>query len=637
MSYRFSIAWALIAAFLGSPIHAEDWPMFGRDQSRNAVSPEKNPPVWWQVETRDRDGNFRKPNKNVRWSAVLTHRAHHDGRTYGDPIVIDGTVWIGTNNEGSDGKGDAAVLVCLDQKTGKVLYRYVSPRLEPFAGQDWPNKSLACSPLIEGDRMWFTTNRCEVVCLDIGPLKKRQGEPRALWKVDMRADLAVCPRASLVDYRLCSLAADPDRLYAITGHGVDGDGKVAAPEAPSLVCFDKLTGKVIWKDNSPGKDILFSQYASPTVIQINGQTQVVAPQGDGWVRSFEGATGKLLWKFDTNPPDAEYDPHEGPEKRTRNYLPASAVFHENRLYIGNGQEPESYSGPACLYCIDPTRSGDISPHVPDGPGKGKPNPNSGMIWKYGGVDPKTEKHIFDRTVSNVAIHRGLVIAADMAGTVHCLDARSGKPYWVHETQVGFLGFLGSPLIVDGKIYVGDCEGSVWILELAKEKKVLDRIEMDREVNCSPVFANGVLYVATNSTLYAIAGKEKKRTLRPVVASDPKVTQKWLADLDSNEFEVRKKAQDELIALGEGIIPALKEALAKKPALEVSRRLEGILEEFTRPTPDYLEMIDALHALERIGTDEARRQLESLARGFPDARQTLEAQNALQRLAERAAK
>lgn len=355
--------------------------------------------------------------------------------------------------------------------------------------------------------MWFTTNRCEVVCLDIGPLKKRQGNPREVWKVDMRKDLAVSPRGSLLDYRLCSIASYKSLIYVITGNGVgsgDDFGKVVSPDAPSLVCLDKASGKVVWKDNSPGKDILFSQYASPTVIEVKGQAQVVAPQGDGWVRSFDATTGKLLWKFDTNPPDAKYDLTK-PGESTRNYLPATAVFHENLLYIGNGREPEQYSGPAWLYCIDPTRTGDISPYFSDGPGKSKPNPNSGMIWKFGGVDDRTKDNIFGRTVSNVAIDKGLVVASSLDGFIHCLDAQTGRQYWMQDVR-GML--FGSPLIVDGKIYAGTDE-MVWIFELANEKKVLGRIATDWPVRCSPVFANGVLYMATNTTLFAVAGNETK--------------------------------------------------------------------------------------------------------------------------------
>ena len=77
-----------------------------------------------------------------------------------------------------------------------------------------------------------------------------------------------------------SAAAYKDLVYFVTGNGVDEThSKVPAPDAPSLVCFDKNTGKLVWKDNSPGKEILAYQIYSPLVAEVKGRAQVIAPQG----------------------------------------------------------------------------------------------------------------------------------------------------------------------------------------------------------------------------------------------------------------------------------------------------------------------------------------------------------------------
>ena len=59
---------------------------------------------------------------------------------------------------------------------------------------------------------------------------------------------------------------------------------------------------------------------------------------------------------------------------------------------------------------------------------------------------------------------------------------------------------------DGKIYVGDEDGELCVFELAREKKLLFTSAFDGPVYSSPIFANGVLYVATGETLYAIQEK-----------------------------------------------------------------------------------------------------------------------------------
>src|SRR5262249_34999881 len=122
MLSRLPITCLLIALLFGCQVRAEDWPMFGRNQTRNAVSPEKNSPTWWEVPEWDRKGKMVSPGKNIHWFAEL-NRGGGWGSTYGDPIVLDGLVWIGTSRLDEKDARDAAALVCLDEKSGKLLYR----------------------------------------------------------------------------------------------------------------------------------------------------------------------------------------------------------------------------------------------------------------------------------------------------------------------------------------------------------------------------------------------------------------------------------------------------------------------------------------------------------------------------------
>jgi hypothetical protein len=165
----------------GVPASGSDWPMFGRDATRNAVSTERNPPTHWQIEERE-NGFLVRPAWNIKWAARL------GSSTFASPVVAGGLVWIGANNDQPRDpkiKDDAAVLMCFRESDGKFLWQGVSPRLAN-TNLDASNSGLNCAPLVEGDHLWFVTNRCEVVCLDIGPLRAGKGVPRQLWKRDMR-------------------------------------------------------------------------------------------------------------------------------------------------------------------------------------------------------------------------------------------------------------------------------------------------------------------------------------------------------------------------------------------------------------------------------------------------------------------
>jgi outer membrane protein assembly factor BamB len=317
-------------------------------------------------------------------------------------------------------------------------------------------------------------------------LRRAEGLAKPAWRLDT-TDLGVYPAVDIMGGKgMCSIGATyRDFIYVITGNGVDWSrSNIPAPDAPALVCLNKNTGDVVWEDNSSGTNILFGEFASPLIIEAGGIAQVIAPQGDGWVRSFEPKTGKLLWKFDINPKAAR-------QRDDRNFFLNSPVFHEGRVYIAGGRGVEAGEGSGRLVCLDPTKRGDLSLELEDRPRSGKPNLDSGAVWHF---------DEFGRTLSNVAIHDGLLIAVDFGGYVYCLDAVTGSKHWKHEMRAHV---WGSPLIVDGKVYVGDEDGDVCVFELAREKKLLFTAAFEASVYSSPIFANGVLYIATNEKLYAI--------------------------------------------------------------------------------------------------------------------------------------
>src|SRR5262249_44626281 len=99
-------------------------------------------------------------------------------------------------------------------------------------------------------------------------------------------------------------------LFVPTGNGVavdhPGAAQVRVPNAPSLVCFNKVTGAVVWQDRSPGPEGYGGNHASPLVVEVGDQARIVHPQADGWVRAFDTTTGALIWKFDVNYKGAQW-------------------------------------------------------------------------------------------------------------------------------------------------------------------------------------------------------------------------------------------------------------------------------------------------------------------------------------------
>jgi outer membrane protein assembly factor BamB len=536
--HRLAVLFMLLA---GLPAAADDWPMFGRDQIRNAVTPEKGAPVDWQRAQPGAGGQAAKEARNIKWSAQL------GTMSIGGPVVAGGLVWVGTNNNHPRDpmvSKDAAVLMCFRESDGKFLWQYLSPRL-PERYQDGPEHSMGSTPLVEGDRLWVITNRCEALCLDVGPLKRGEGLPKELWKIDMRKQFGVQPHSGIMG---CGFAPAPaagaQRLFVVTGNGVDDSHKnIPAPQAPSVVCFDKDTGKALWQDASPGTNIMRSQRSSPLVIALGGRTQVVVGQGDGWLRSFDSGTGRLTWKCDLNPKGARYKPLGVRPHGDKNYIMATPVLYEGRVYIAPGQDPDHGEGPSAIYCIDPAGEGDVSQELDDGRGKGKPNPNSRVVWRYGGpAGPLAAQlgrdELFNRTQANCTVHDGLVYACDIAGYLHCLDARTGRSYWWHD--LGAVTWC-APLWADGKVYMPTEDGDVFIFGHGKEKKLLKTVKLDESIDATPVYANGTLYVMTYGTLYAIEGAKPRRK-RPGVGFVPTPH-----DVVAKMLELARVTKDDVVA------------------------------------------------------------------------------------------
>jgi len=124
---------------------ADDWPQFGRDWTRNAVSLERRPPLDWHIGIPLADDPRQRipgSSRNIKWSAPL------GAITFGDPVVADGLIWVGTSNTGlrDIDKLDAGVLACFRESDGKLLYRYDSPGLPKTSIHEWKPSSVRCSP-----------------------------------------------------------------------------------------------------------------------------------------------------------------------------------------------------------------------------------------------------------------------------------------------------------------------------------------------------------------------------------------------------------------------------------------------------------------------------------------------------------
>jgi outer membrane protein assembly factor BamB len=466
----------------------EDVGMFGGTPARNMVSDETGLPQQWDLET----------GENVKWRQPL------GSQSYGGPVVVGGRIYVGTNNEGLRNPkltGDRGNVMTFDAQTGEFLWQAAHPKLPAGRVHDWPLQGVCSAPYVEGDRLYYVSNRAELISADTegfrdgdndGPYADEENTSQldedVVWKLDMIGELDVFPHNLAVG----SPTAAGDILFTVTGNGVD-EGHINIPMtlAPSFIAVDKKSGKLLWESDLPGRNILHGQWSNPAYGVIGGKPQVIFPGGDGWVYSLVPETGELIWKFDLNPKDSVW---ELGGVGTRNNIISTPVIYKDRVYLGVGQDPEHGEGAGNFWVIDATQKGDVTA--------------TAAVWHRDGEE-------FHRTMSTAAIADGILYIADLSGFLYSLDADTGEHYWTYDT---FAAVWGSAFVADGKVYLGDEDGDVVVIKAGKgkngEPEVLFEGNLGSAVYTTPVTADGILYLASRNMLFALeqgASEPKEET------------------------------------------------------------------------------------------------------------------------------
>ena len=522
-------------------VSAADRPQWGQAWSRNMVSEEKGLPDSFDPGT----------GRNIKWAAKLGTETHST------PVVSGGRVYIGTNNgEPRDPKhqGDRGVLMCFEENTGKLLWQLVVPKREEDPYFDWPKCGISSPATVEGDRVYIVSNRGEVICLDArgmadgndgpfqdeaahmtpspssgGPPKPLAGaeiQPRTwqhspkdklleagpldadiLWIFDLVSGAGIWPH----DAAHSSILIHGEYLYLNSGTGVDNTHKrILTPDAPSLVVLDKRKGRLVARDDEKmAPKIFHSTWSAPSLGVVKGRPLLFFAGGNGIVYAFETVSGhrqgnqtdassksdlsqslltsaatsseilKKVWQFDFDPAAPKENVHryntnrrEGPSN-----IYGMPVFDANHIYVAGGGDVFWGKTEAWLKCIDATQTGDIT--------------TNGLVWSY-----PLEKHV----MSTPAVHEGLVFIADCGRKFHWLEAKSGKALWTHEIKGEA---WASPLVADGKVYLGTRGRMFYVFTASREKKLISEIELPAPISATTTAANGVLYVATMTHLYAV--------------------------------------------------------------------------------------------------------------------------------------
>jgi hypothetical protein len=450
-------------------------------------------------------------------------------------------------------------LMCLEDKTGKLLWQLVVPKRAEDPYFDWPKSGIASPATVEGERVYIVSNRGEVICLDAhgmangndGPYRDEamhmtapansDAPPRPvagaeinpqplrppgdgkllepgpldadiLWIFDLVADAGIWPH----DAAHGSILIHGDQLYLNTGTGVDNTHKrIRKPHAPSLVVLDKATGRLIARDDEHiAPNIFHNTWSSPSLGTVNGQPLIFFCGGNGLVYAFEpvqngvmenwsdGGLGKTVSGQHSITPSLQSSPHSPALLRKAwqfDFDPTGPKENVHKYNTNRRESPSNIYGFPVFHAnrVYVAGGGDIWWGKNEAWLKCIDATKTGDITTNGLIwSYPLEKHV----LSTPAIHEGLVFIADCGRTFHCVDANTGKPYWTHEVRGEV---WASPYVADGKVYLGTRNGAFYVFAASREKKHLAELELIAPISATTTAANGVLYVATMTHLYTV--------------------------------------------------------------------------------------------------------------------------------------
>ena len=422
--------------------------------------------------------------RNIVWSVELGND------TFGRPVVAGDTVYVGTDNGRHMNpafQDESGVLMAFRVTDGAFLWQDVAPKVERGL-REFLLPSTTSAPYVEGNRLYYVTAECQLRALDTQGF--RDGENSGPYREEVFQDDAAADIVWELD--MCS------RL--------------------GVFPHEASNSEVL-----PVGDLLV---VSTSNGQNEGHTRVPSPRAPSLI-AVDKHSGHVVWRAIgpggqvlhgqwSSPVAANVSGrmlvlYGGGDGWLRAYDAASG--HEVWRFDGNPKDARWLPRPGVL-----SRSSIIaSPVFADGrvivamgqsPGHGNGPSLIHAISPNGQGDVTGSRLLWTsrevgRVVGTPLVKDGLLYVGDLGGTVHCLDAATGANVWKHETNEAIWGSL---LLAGDRLYVGTEDGSMTVLRAGRRKELLARIEMDAPIYSPPAVIGDALYLATAERLYLIAAK-----------------------------------------------------------------------------------------------------------------------------------
>jgi outer membrane protein assembly factor BamB len=335
-------------------------------------------------------------------------------------------------------------IYCLNAADGKVLWKQLAHEGKPPIPKQPSNTYASETPVTDGERVYAYFGMVGVFCYDFAG--------QLLWSKDLGSYPMMMGWGTG-----SSPALDGDRLFVQCDNEKDS----------FLVALDKKTGQELWRVGRDEK----SSWCTPFIWRNKQRTELVAA-GPRRVRSYDPATGRLLWQL------------EGMTRMTGSTVAsATPVADEDRVYVSTG----SSFGTNPLFAVRAGASGDLT--LPEGT-----TASADVAWSLTRGGP---------SMASPLLYGGyLYTLDDNSGLLSCYEATTGKPAY-RERLLGARGFSASPWVHADKVFCLDREGRTFVIQAGPTFRMIGKNDLGEMCWATPALANGSLFLRSSDHLYSI--------------------------------------------------------------------------------------------------------------------------------------
>jgi len=426
---------------------AGSWPSF-RGARASGIAEGQNLPDNW-------DG---AKGANVLWRTAIPGLAHSSPIVWGNRVFVTSAVSsnpAATFRPGLYGDGDASddrsvqrwTIFAIDKSTGKMLWERVAREGPPVDKRHIKSTYASATPVTDGRIVVASFGSQGVHAFDV--------DGHFLWKVDLG-------RLNVGAYDI------PTFEWGPASSPIIWNGMVIlqcdTQDDSFLLALKADTGDTVWK--TPREEL--PSWGTPTVAMTSSGPQLVT-NASNFIRGYDPNTGKELWRLG------------GSSKITA----PTPVFDEGLVVVASGRAPERP-----IFVVKPDARGDLT--LPSGK-----TSSDAIAWSRTGRGPYMPTPL---------IYKGLVYVLANNGLFDAYNLKTGEEVYRQRLAPVGNGFSASPVAADGKIYLTNEDGDMLVVSAGPEFKQIAANSIGELTMATPALSEGVMYVRTARSLFAIGRK-----------------------------------------------------------------------------------------------------------------------------------